>query len=65
MIYGICRRVLKNQKSRENGYGPVCYRKAFGAPPKKDTKKNETEADRESIHEPIPGQMDITDFIKD
>ncbi|MGW4484303.1 DUF6011 domain-containing protein [Amycolatopsis sp. NPDC004368] len=28
-----CNRELRTEESRRRGYGPVCYRRKFGAPP--------------------------------
>lgn len=55
-----CGRVLKNQKSRELGYGPVCYKKAFGSNTKR--KDSYSSADDFPYYE-IPGQMEIEDYL--
>ncbi len=56
MICLACGRLLRSQESRKIGYGPVCYEKLYGK-----KKRRKRFADRPKD---IPGQMDITDFIR-
>ncbi len=64
MICGLCGRKLKNTKSKELGYGPVCYRKAFGTVPKVKASKEIGEGG--DFHDYIiPGQMEMADFLLD
>lgn len=66
MICGLCGRKLKNAKSKELGYGPVCYRKAFGTVPKVKVSKEKEIAEGGDLHDYImPGQMEMADFLVD
>lgn len=65
MVCSICGRKLKDPKSRELGYGPVCYQKTFGCSMRA---KGATGAsvgidDYPEYH--IPGQMSLEDFLTD
>ncbi len=63
----ICGRKLKNAKSKELGYGPVCYRKAFGtaSPKAKVSKGKAIEYGGDFKDYIIPGQMEIAAFLLD
>lgn len=56
MICKKCGRKLKDKKSIERGYGPICYGRIIGKYPG----KNNTFPNREE--EQIPGQMEFKDF---
>lgn len=59
--YG-CGRALKSQKSRELGYGPVCYKKIFGTSAKiRGLPKKESTDDFPYYN--IPGQMTLDDYL--
>lgn len=58
----VCGRALKSHKSRELGYGPICYKKIFGTSAKsRGLLKNES-ADDYPYYE-IPGQMTLDDYL--
>ncbi len=62
MTCSLCGRKLKNEKSQEIGYGPVCYRRLFGS-----TSGRQRIRDRGGGNIPyydIPGQIDIEDYLK-
>ncbi len=59
MTCSLCGRRLKNERSQKIGYGPVCYRRMFGSPPKRQSIKN-----RDSGGEDIPGQIGIEEYLK-
>lgn len=56
MVCKKCGRKIKDLKSIERGYGPICYRRKTG---KLHPGKN-ISVDRKN--EQIPGQMDFEDF---
>lgn len=62
MRCSICGRKLRNQVSREIGYGPICYKKKYGEkmPVKRKDEPNEK---KDAPVYNIPGQMTIFDFI--
>lgn len=66
MKCGVCGRVLKNPDSKKIGYGPVCYKRAFGSPPPKEKSSKAKQAGgSEDFHDyVIPGQMKISDFLQ-
>ena len=60
-----CGRRLKGAKSKERGYGPVCYSKIYGT----ETKGNNYSSldSSYSIFEnyEVPGQIEISDYLKE
>lgn len=60
-----CGRKLRNQISREAGYGPVCYGRIFGRSIMAKAAKGGSKGKRESRVGRIglPGQMEIEDYI--
>lgn len=60
-----CGRELKNPRSRQLGYGPVCYRAMTGGGNKKQVRYKERghPSDDFSNYE-IPGQMSIDDYLQ-
>lgn len=64
MICSICGRKLINPQSVELGYGPVCYRKAFGKMAKikvRDTKEMSVSCPSYDI----PGQISIEEYLNE
>lgn len=57
-----CGRTLKSQKSRELGYGPVCYKKIFGTSAKIRGLPKKESADGIPYYE-IPGKMTLDDYL--
>lgn len=63
MRCSICGRRLKDARSRELGYGPICYKRKFGT---------NVHASRKSVEVPIgekaeqdlPGQMSMDDYLQ-
>jgi hypothetical protein len=59
----LCGRTITDPKSIETGYGPICYKKKFGA-------SATTERERATRMPPdiycydIPGQMTIEGYLK-
>lgn len=65
MKCSVCGRKLRSPKSREVGYGPVCYRKIMHPAPRKTRKKVSSGSSLDDIlNYHIPGQMELSDFIK-
>lgn len=64
MICLKCGRILKSEKSRELGYGPVCYKSLFGSARKSRPKKQPMPTDDFPYYD-IPGQMSLDDFLRD
>lgn len=63
MLCSVCGRRLKSRKSKEIGYGPVCYKKAFGVLAGGSSKDNGVlHADSIPYYD-IPGQMTIEDYL--
>lgn len=64
MTCSICGRVLRNQQSKELGYGPKCYKKVFG---KYATKQSYNKSSSFSVNNfpyyDIPGQMRLDDYM--
>jgi len=63
MKCSICGRVLKTQKSRALGYGPVCYRRVFGSSKAVKNVNSNSDADEFAGYE-VPGQMSIDDYLQ-
>lgn len=59
----ICGRQLKSSKSRELGYGPVCYKKMFGYAPRIRGKPAGSSSDEIPDYD-IPGQMTVEDYLQ-
>ncbi|MEH2957825.1 DUF6011 domain-containing protein [Candidatus Merdisoma sp. JLR.KK006] len=60
----ICGRKLRNLKSRELGYGPVCYKRKFDITPHIGHRDADTLAPaRKVISHNLPGQMSIEDYL--
>ena len=65
MICGICGRKLKNAKSREHGYGPVCYKRKFGV--SLQTSRGDADVPASAGEEAnynLPGQMSMEDYLQ-
>lgn len=62
MICSICGRRLKSAKSRELGYGPVCYKRTFGSVKLRGHKENSSA--EEMPYYDIPGQITIEEYLK-
>ena len=65
MKCGKCGRELKNLRSRQLGYGPVCYREMIEGRNKNRVQYKERghPSDDFSNYE-IPGQMSIDDYLR-
>ncbi|MCM1179981.1 MAG: DUF6011 domain-containing protein [Clostridium sp.] len=63
MTCSLCGRKLKNEKSQEVGYGPVCYRRIFGSPPKRQRIRDRGGGDDIPYYD-IPGQIDMEEYLK-
>lgn len=61
----ICGRKLRNTKSRELGYGPVCYKKKFGITSHVSRRDADASvlAGEEADHN-LPGQMSMEDYLQ-
>ena len=53
---------LKSSKSKEVGYGPICYKKLFGSKVKIRNKSVSKSTYKFNLND-MPGQMSIDDFI--
>lgn len=62
MKCSICGRKLRDPKSRELGYGPVCYKRKFGTYPPAGHRKDE-KAGEEGPDYNVPGQISLDDFL--
>lgn len=58
MKCSICGRKLRNPKSRELGYGPVCYKRKFGIAP------HASRRDAEEADHNLPGQISMEDYLQ-
>lgn len=58
-----CGRALKSQKSRELGYGPICYKKIFGNTIINRNTKKMSSGNPYPINYDIPGQMYLEDYL--
>lgn len=63
MVCLICGRLLKNQRSKELGYGPVCYRKTVGKVSGQGKGKFGKRMDDIPYYD-IPGQMTLDDYLQ-
>ncbi len=66
MTCSICGRRLRNPKSQELGYGPVCYRRIFGKSPKSSWRADGPPVPNESAeHYDIPGQISMEEYLQE
>lgn len=63
MTCSLCGRKLKNEKSQEIGYGPVCYRRMFGSSLKRQRIRDRGGGEDIPYYD-IPGQINIEDYLK-
>lgn len=64
MICLNCGKRLKDAKSIERGYGPICYKKVKGnTTARKYTCKDSSKAADEFPYYDIPGQMNLEDYL--
>lgn len=63
MKCSVCGRKLRNPKSQKVGYGPVCYRRLFGASLCNDDKDAQSSVDVMTNYE-VPGQISLDDFLQ-
>lgn len=59
----ICGRALKSIRSREAGYGPVCYQRTFGSCIPVKYGRNNTPSSNGAYYQ-IPGQMTAEYYLK-
>lgn len=65
MKCSICGRKLKNPKSRELGYGPVCYKRKFGIAPHASRRDADVPVPAvEEIDHNLPGQISMEDYLQ-
>ncbi|MCX4351729.1 MAG: DUF6011 domain-containing protein [Lachnospiraceae bacterium] len=64
MTCSLCGRKLKNEKSQEIGYGPVCYRRKFGSPLKRQRIRDRGGGGEDIPYYDIPGQIEIEEYLK-
>lgn len=64
MKCSLCGRKLKNEKSQEIGYGPVCYRKIFGSSLKRQNIRDRGRGGKDIPYYDIPGQIEIEEYLK-
>ena len=65
MKCSICGRKLKNPKSLEQGYGPVCYKRKFGIAP--HTSRRDADMPVPAVEEGdhnLPGQISMEDYLQ-
>lgn len=63
MKCSICGRKLSNPRSRELGYGPVCYKRKFGTIPHA-SKKSRHSSENEVSDYNLPGQISIEEYLQ-
>lgn len=63
MICLNCGRKLRSAVSRDAGYGPVCYRKMFGASLRSSCKDRVSEVADTTCYN-MPGQMTIDEYLQ-
>lgn len=63
MKCSVCGRKLRNPKSQEVGYGPVCYRRLFGTSLRTDDKDRQSLVDVMVNYE-VPGQISMDDYLQ-
>lgn len=65
MKCSICGRKLRNPKSKELGYGPVCYKRKFGITPHTSRKSADTPVPAgEDADYNLPGQISMEDYLQ-
>jgi len=64
MKCSICGRKLKNPKSRELGYGPVCYKRKFGCSPRTSRREKCVASLIEKVDCNLPGQISIDEYLR-
>ena len=64
MKCSLCGRRLKNSKSMETGYGPVCYQKVFGRKYGKIISREEKDTLKSFQNYDVSGQMSIEDYLR-
>lgn len=62
MKCSICGRKLKTPQSKELGYGPVCYKRKFGAIPYAG-RRNDAPPKKETKDYNFPGQISMEDYL--
>ena len=63
MKCSVCGRKLRNPKSQEVGYGPICYKRLFGSNMKSSNKASPLAAEAE-VNYDIPRQMSLDDYLQ-
>lgn len=64
MKCSICGRKLRNPKSRELGYGPVCYKRKLGIAPHTSRRSVDTSVPAgEAADHNLPGQISMEDYL--
>lgn len=64
MNCSVCGRVLKSEKSKELGYGPVCYKKIFGGIRKRKNLNGNDSSIGVFHSQDIPGQVSLDEYLK-
>ncbi len=64
MKCSICGRKLKNPKSRELGYGPVCYKRKFGSFPRTSRREKDVASPIEEADYNLPGQISMDEYLR-
>ena len=65
MKCSICGRKLRNPKSKELGYGPICYKRKFGITP--HTSRRSADAPvpaEEAAYHNLPGQISMEEYLQ-
>lgn len=65
MKCSVCGRKLKNAKSQEIGYGPVCYRRIFGSAPKRQRIRDRGGGEEDIPCYDIPGQISMEEYLQE
>lgn len=63
MKCSVCGRNLRNPESQEIGYGPVCYKRLFGAKPKHKNRGGSSSEDA-MINYDVPGQISMEEYLQ-
>lgn len=58
-----CGRKLKDEKSRDMGYGPICYRRMFGTSLRSVCKDSISASDNIAYYD-ISGQMTMEEYLQ-
>lgn len=64
MVCAKCGRNLRTERSRELGYGPVCYRMVYGAPAPR-IKRRPKGKPADPFDYDVPGQISMDDYLRD